>query len=142
MTASDPGVGLGDQITTVGEKADETELASDWGAQAPATVPGLANVFTLLSDETRLRIVFELVLRRGECPADPTLSFSQLRSRVGAGDAGRFNYHLGRLRGDIVQKVNGGYQLTPTGEAIGVTLVVGALDRLDARESDDGRLPN
>lgn len=142
MTASDPGVGMADRTIAVSDMTDDTELAADWCAQAPATVPALANVFTLLSDETRLRTVFELVLRRVECPADPTLSFSNLRSRVGAGDTGRFNYHLGRLQGDIVEKVNGEYQLTPTGEAIGVTLVLGALDRLDARGPEGGLLSN
>lgn len=111
----------------------DTEPVPEWCAETPGNVPALANVFTLLSDETRLRIVFELVLRRSECPTNPTLSFSELRSRVGARDAGRFNYHLGKLRGDLVEKGDDGYRLTPTGEAVGLTLVAGALGRLDAK---------
>ncbi len=133
MPSSDGLVAFADGSGSAIEMDADAESPSEWCAEAPENVPALANVFTLLSDETRLRIVFELVLRRSECPANPTLSFSALRSRVGARDAGRFNYHLGRLRDDLVEKVEDGYRLTPTGEAVGLTLVASALGRLDAK---------
>jgi hypothetical protein len=133
MPSSDGFVAFPEASGSATEVSVEADPAPDWCAQAPENVPALANVFTLLSDETRLRIVFELVLRRSECPANPTLSFSALRSRVGARDAGRFNYHLGKLRDDLVEKGDDGYRLTPTGEAVGLTLVAGALGRLDAK---------
>jgi hypothetical protein len=133
MTSSDGSLALpGDSRSGNDGMADATP-ASDWGAEAPNDVPALANVFTLLSDETRLRIVFELVLCRSERSTDSVLPFSELRSRVACSDAGRFNYHLGKLRGDLVEKVEEGYRLTPTGEAVGLTLVAGALGRLDAK---------
>jgi DNA-binding transcriptional ArsR family regulator len=133
MTSSDGLVAFPEDAGSTAETTTEATVPSDWCTETPDDVPALANVFTLLSDETRLRIVFELVVRRGERPSDPALSFSELRSRVGARDAGRFNYHLRKLRGDLVEKVDDGYCLTPTGEAVGLTLVLGALDRLDAK---------
>lgn len=70
----------------------------------------LASIFALLSDETRLRIV------RALAAADPEpLGFTALRERVGARDAGRFNYHLGRLRDRLVEKTADGYVLTEAG---------------------------
>ncbi|MFT4889487.1 MAG: hypothetical protein ACI9YT_000396 [Halobacteriales archaeon] len=133
MTSSDVPFAVPGDAGSANDGTPETTHTSDWCIESPNDVPALANVFTLLSDETRLRIVFELVLCRSERPTDPTLTFSELRSRVGARDAGRFNYHLDKLRGDLVEKADDGYRLTPTGEAVGLTLVAGALGRLDAK---------
>lgn len=133
MTSSDGSLAVSGNSANTNEGATDATHTSDWCTEAPNDVPALANVFTLLSDETRLRIVFELVLCRSERPSDPTLTFSELRSRVGARDAGRFNYHLDKLRGDLVEKADDGYCLTPTGEAVGLTLVAGALGRLEAK---------
>jgi DNA-binding transcriptional ArsR family regulator len=90
----------------------------------------LAAVFDLLSDETRLAIVRALAERRFEHPdrADVPpdragLSFSELRTRVGARDAGRFNYHLGKLRGALVEKTPDGYRLTDRGVTVGGLLL-------------------
>jgi len=93
----------------------------------PMTAPSdattdLVAIFSLLSDETRLAIVRELAAcRLGE--SEPRLSFSALRTRVGIDDAGRFNYHLGRLRGSLVEKGEDGYGLTETGAVVGSMLV-------------------
>jgi DNA-binding transcriptional ArsR family regulator len=86
---------------------------------APDTETATA-VFDLLSDETRVRIVAELdsARRAGE----DGLRFSTLRERVGARDSGRFNYHLKKLRGDLVQKDGERYILTPTGATMAETL--------------------
>jgi len=50
------------------------------------------------------------------------LSFSALRDRVDVRDSGRFNYHLGELRGRFVEKGEDGYTLRYAG-----TRVVGGL---------------
>lgn len=136
MPSSEGPIPVQDASAVASDRQTEVTVSPDeWCQATPDDVPALANVFTLLSDETRLRIVFELVVRRTECPADPTLSFSTLRSRVGARDAGRFNYHLRRLQDGLVEKVDGGYCLTTTGQAVGATLVAGALGRLDAGDA-------
>ena len=84
-----------------------------------------ADLFGLLSDETRVRIVGELYVVHQRRPSDPTLSFSALVDRVGVTDTGRFNYHLGRLRGTLVEKRENGYALTPAGNRLGSLLVDG-----------------
>ena len=83
----------------------------------------LARVFGLLSDETRLGILRALAERRFEEPAAPCLTFSELRDRVGARDAGRFNYHLGQLRGALVEKTAEGYLLTDEGVTVGALVL-------------------
>ncbi|WP_224270481.1 winged helix-turn-helix domain-containing protein [Haloprofundus salinisoli] len=72
--------------------------------------------FSLLADETRLAILREL------SDADDSLSFSELRARVGVRDSGKFNYHLKKLLDSFVRRDEGGYELTLAG-----TQVVGAL---------------
>ena len=85
----------------------------------------VAGVFDLLSDETRLRIVRELY-RHAQCePGDPGLGFSALGKRVDVDDTGRFNYHLRRLRGPLVEKRDQGYVLTPLGYALGPLVLEG-----------------
>jgi DNA-binding transcriptional ArsR family regulator len=83
----------------------------------------LAAVFDLLSDGTRLAIVRALAEHRHDDPAHVALTFSELRERVGARDAGRFNYHLGKLRGVLVEKTDAGYRLTPRGVTAGALLL-------------------
>jgi len=76
--------------------------------------------FDLLADETRLAIVREL----GD--ADGSLSFAELRTRVGVRDSGRFNYHLSKLTDRFVSKAeDGGYVLTRAGRQIDGTLEAG-----------------
>lgn len=89
-------------------------------------------VFALLSDETRVDIVAALAATGttdGEADGDDDatgLRFSTLRHRVGVADSGRFNYHLGRLRGTLVERVEERYVLTPTGRRVARTLVAPA----------------
>lgn len=75
----------------------------------------LAALFDLLTDETRLRIVSVLAAHEHANPDAPPLGFAALRERVGAADSGRFNYHLRKLAGSLVAKVDGGYALTDAG---------------------------
>jgi hypothetical protein len=74
----------------------------------------LAASFDLLGNETRLGIVQALLAAEPE-----PLRFSDIRDEVGVRDTGRFNYHLGRLRGTLVEKSDEGYVLTPEGRRLG-----------------------
>ena len=86
----------------------------------------LSGVFELLSDETRLGIVRELAVVNADGSAENGLSFSELRTRVGTRDSGQFNYHLGRLRGNLVEKNGAGYELTELGLVVGATVLEAA----------------
>jgi len=96
--------------------------------------------FDLLADETRAAIVRTLATARRDSPMDPYVSFSELQDRVGATDSGRFNYHLGKLRGHFVRQTDDGYTLTPVGQqAAGAMLgdAYGDPPDRDAVELDD-----
>lgn len=67
-----------------------------------------ADAFSLLADETRLGIVEALVDSAFESMGDP-VSFSDLRRLVGVDDAGKFNYHLGKLQPQFIEKQDDGY---------------------------------
>lgn len=84
--------------------------------------------FEIIGDGTRIAILQALAERQVEAPTGPALSFSELRERVGAGDSGRFNYHLNRLRGRFVRKDDDGYHLTYPGEQVVATVLMGAYD--------------
>ncbi|RQG96655.1 winged helix-turn-helix domain-containing protein [Natrarchaeobius chitinivorans] len=84
--------------------------------------------FSLLADETRVRILEEL----GSATASPEtgiprLSYADLKSRVGIRDSGRFNYHLTKLVGNYVAKEDEGYRLRWPGLVLYRTLVAGHL---------------
>jgi hypothetical protein len=89
--------------------------------------------FSLLADETRVRIVREL----GAATASPEtgiprLSYADLKSRVDIRDSGRFNYHLTKLVGKYVVKEDEGYRLRWPGMVLYRTLVAGLLtDEVD-----------
>ncbi len=70
------------------------------------------DVFTLLSDETRMEIL------RALWEADEPAAFSELHDAVGIRDSGQFNYHLDKLVGQFVHKTTEGYELTQAGKAI------------------------
>jgi DNA-binding HxlR family transcriptional regulator len=77
--------------------------------------------FALLGDETRLSIL------RALGAADGALRFSELRERVGAADSGRFNYHLGELAGQFVEKTEDGYALARAGRRVVEAVLAGAV---------------
>lgn len=74
------------------------------------------DAFAAVADELRVRILHEL------WDADDPVSFSELRDRVDVRDSGRFNYHLGELRGRFVEQREDGYDLRFAGREL-----VGAL---------------
>jgi hypothetical protein len=80
--------------------------------------------FALLGHDIRLDILSAFFERYS--PVDPasrsevrdrrTLSYSELMAATGTEDSGKFNYHLEKLRGAYVQKVDAGY--VPTASAV------------------------
>ena len=61
---------------------------------------------SLLSDEIRAAVLWQLSATRGGDGPPPTLSFSELKARVAPEvDSSRFNYHLQELVGHYVERV-------------------------------------
>jgi hypothetical protein len=87
--------------------------------------------FALVGHETRFAVLRALWESEGH-----RATFSALRERVGVSDSGRFNYHLGKLVGSFVRRVDApvpadgrsgtGYELTAAGEAVMGAVLSGA----------------
>jgi DNA-binding transcriptional ArsR family regulator len=94
-----------------------------------------AAAFALLGEPTRLAIVRAI----WEAPAE-VVTFSEIRERVGTEDTGRFNYHLGKLRGHFVRKVEGnehsttGYELRQAGIEVVRAVLAGVINEAPVRE--------
>ncbi len=90
--------------------------------------PTYREAFEFLQSETRVDIMLALAEQfRSALPDEPpTLSFSELRKRVGVRDSGRFNYHLGQLESTLVEQTDDEYVLTTAGMQAVSTLVAGA----------------
>jgi len=86
---------------------DDSESAS--GDTGDASVASVEGAFSVLGDETRLRILLELAEVAGNRGIGAGLAFSELRQRVGVDDSGRFNYHLRKLEDGFVEKTDGEY---------------------------------
>lgn len=85
--------------------------------------------FVLVADETRARIVETLGDARVQRGSRPVLSFSELRSRADLDiPSSQFNYHLQRLRGRFVEKVEGGYRMRVEGRIVYQALRAGTFD--------------
>ena len=74
--------------------------------------------FSVLGDETRLRVLLELADATSAQDSRTGLTFSELRRRVGVEDSGRFNYHLDRLREGFIEKSGDNYVLRSPGYQI------------------------
>lgn len=88
----------------------------------------VSDAFAALGDDTRVAILEALADARREDPENPELSFSALRERVGVADSGRFNYHLGKLRGQFVASEDGEYSLTEAGNEVVGGIFAGTYD--------------
>ncbi|WP_416840589.1 winged helix-turn-helix domain-containing protein [Haloferax sp. DFSO52] len=82
-----------------------------------------ADAFAIVADETRLEILEAL----WESPDRP-VPFSDLRRRVGVDDSARFNYHLGKLRGQFVRKTDDGYDFRHAGEKVVRAVLAGTFN--------------
>jgi hypothetical protein len=80
----------------------------------PSAYSSTLEVFSILSDETRLNILLTLgnattVEGTSEFP------FNEFWRAVDIDDSGRFNYHLDKLRGSLITEGDDGYRLTYPG---------------------------
>lgn len=91
---------------------------------SPAADPPEA-VFSVLGDETRLRILLELADRSEPEQAASPVPFSELRRAAGVEDAGRFSYHLDKLREGFVTKEEDGYSPTVAGLQVASSIHAG-----------------
>lgn len=97
-------------------------LTSDSG-EAASLSPD--DTFTLLGNETRLEILRALWEAYEPYEPDTAVPFSDLFDRVGIGDTGNFNYHLGQLTDHFVRRTDAGYELTGPGFKIVHAIVAG-----------------
>jgi DNA-binding transcriptional ArsR family regulator len=101
------------------------------GAAGDAPAAESEAIFSVLGDETRLRILLELANRSDIEDATKTVSFSEIRRAVGVEDAGRFNYHLDKLQDTFVVKEpgedggDGGYRPTVAGLEVASSIHAG-----------------
>jgi DNA-binding transcriptional ArsR family regulator len=73
--------------------------------------------FALLGHEIRLDILLALLSEWRAARTEPR-SYSELMRAVGMEDSGKFNYHLQKLRGAYVRKVEDGYVPTASATAL------------------------
>ena len=86
---------------------------------ADSDADAAAGAFEVLSDPSRVAILRELT-DQTHSRDDSSVAFAELRRAVGVTDAGRFNYHLGKLQDRFAVKRDGGYAPTYAGmKAIG-----------------------
>lgn len=90
------------------------------------------NPFALISDEIRAKIIKALGDARVEKGTKPILTFTELMNRTAVDiPSSQFNYHLQRLQGIFVDRVDGGYQMRVEGRIVYHALRSGTLDRPD-----------
>jgi DNA-binding transcriptional ArsR family regulator len=77
--------------------------------------------FSVLGNETRIQILQKLV------EADLSLSFTDLRERVGVRQGAQFNYHLDKVVGHFVEKTEEGYSLREPGRRVIQSVLSGAV---------------
>lgn len=95
-------------MTDVEELSDPTTLAPD-------------EAFSALGNETRIQILQTL----GE--ADGSLSFTELRDRVGIRQGAHFTYHLDQLAGHFVRQTDDGYDLRQAGRRVVEAILSGTV---------------
>lgn len=88
-------------------------------------------VFELVNHELRIDILKALVDQRQSDPERPCCSYSELLATVGTPDSGQFNYHLSRLRPQLVSKTDEGYCLSVTGRRITGALLAGTYGEVE-----------
>ena len=102
-----------------------------------------SEIFEILGHETRLAIIEELAKHRRTQWRPRGLRFAELRKAIGVADAGKFNYHLGKLRDRFVYKRDDEYILRNAGLELAGAVIAGTYtERTDTRRSDiDRRCP-
>jgi len=105
---------------------DETDASSEADGATATDRETDADPFATLGNETRIRIVDALYEHTTTTELTAGLAYSDLRERTGVDDKGNFNYHLGVLRDQFVEKREEEYQLTFAGFEIAKALRAGA----------------
>jgi len=103
-------------------------MSDDRAVDDGPTAGAVSDAFAALGDETRVAILEALVDARRADPVERGLTFSELRERTGVTDSGRFNYHLGKLRGRFVEETDEGYVLTYAGREVVGAILGGTYD--------------
>lgn len=92
--------------------------------------PNATDSFAILGNETRLAILLALWENLEPFSEDPTdytagdsVTFSELRQRVGMRDPGQFHYHLDRLVDRFVLKSDDGFELNTVGKQVVWTII-------------------
>ena len=83
-----------------------------------------AEAFSVVASETRLRILEAL----WNTPDRP-VTFSELRRAVEMDDSAQFNYHLDKLTGQFVKKVEAGYVFRYAGEKVVRAVLEGSFNQ-------------
>jgi DNA-binding transcriptional ArsR family regulator len=97
---------------------DGAETGDDGTAPPP-------DVFATLGDETRMAILRELFEAESGGDREDPIPFARLREQVGVEDSGRFNYHLGKLEGQFLEKTEDGYRLDYAGRKVVAAVYAG-----------------
>lgn len=120
--------------------ADAHPSSSRLQVAAGAAGPDATEAFSLLANETRLAILLALWERQEPGIQDNTISFSNLYRSVDYDNPGNFSYHLEKLEGPFIRKVDDqGYELRRTGMQLVQTVLAGAGvedTRLESAEID------
>lgn len=95
-------------------------------ALAGTAGPGAIDAFSVIANETRLAILLALWETYDPLAEDNTLSFTQLRDRVGMDDSGQFNYHLSKLEERYLRSTEEGYELRQAGLYLVQAVIAGA----------------
>jgi len=82
-----------------------------------ADQPPMREAFALLGHDIRLNILEVLLDNWVAAYTDP-VQYTELMDAAEVEDSGKFNYHLGKLRGRYVQKVDDGYVPTAAATAL------------------------
>ena len=98
--------------------------------------PAVRDVFSLLGHEIRLEILLAF-LEDWEAVYTEPVSYAELMDAVDVVDSGKFNYHLGKLRGVFVRKVEDGYVPTAVATALYRAVVAHQPHRTLERERFD-----
>jgi len=77
----------------------------------------MREAFSLLGHDIRLDILVALLDNWAAAYTEP-IRYAELMEAVGVDDSGKFNYHLGKLRGAYVQQVEDGYVPTAAATAV------------------------
>lgn len=94
--------------------------------------------FALVGNEIRAEIVRTFGDVHAREQSRPVLTFSELRSQADIDiDSSKFNYHLQKLVGHFLEKIETGYQLRPEGYLLYKTLVAGTFDRRSSHTTVD-----